>query len=259
MKITSWNVNGIRAVLNKWFLEWVQQDNADIICLQETKAFEFQLPPEVKFALKDYDYVWHSWTRPWYAGTATFFKHQCHLKKNSFENPSFHEDWRIVETHFEKFVLLNIYFPNGWDRADGTEMLTYKLNFYNEVIAYCNTLKALGKEVILCGDFNIVHTAIDIARPKENENSIWFLPIEREHVSKLIDSGFTDVFRYVYPDTLHKYTWWSYRAWARPRNVGWRIDYFFVSPGLVPHIKAFYHQDEVMGSDHCPVTLELDL
>ncbi len=265
MKITSRNVNGIRAVMKKGFLEWLSQDKSDILCLQETKAFEHQIPAEMKYILNDYNYIWHVGERPGYAGTAIFFKKDINIleQKSIFENhPEFYKEGRTTQISFEynekKIALLNIYFPNGGTRADGTEMLTYKLDFYNQVITYCEGLKKEGYEVIITGDFNICHTEIDIARPKENENSIWFLPIEREKMTELQDNWYTDVFRKLNPELTDHYTWWSYRAGARPRNVGRRLDYFWVTPGVENYITTMYHQDQVLGSDHCPVSLKLE-
>lgn len=274
MKITSRNVNGIRAVMKKWFLERLQQDNSDILCLQETKAFEHQIPAEMKYLLNDYEYIWHTGERPGYAGTTIFFKKNIEIieAKNIFENyPEFHKEGRVTEIKFtppqtpplegeglskKRIALLNIYFPNWWTRADGTEMLSYKLNFYDQVIEYCEWLKKEWFDIIITGDFNICHTAIDIARPKENENSIWFLPIEREKMSELQSNWYTDVFRKLNPEVTEHYTWWSYRAGARPRNVGRRLDYFRVSEWIEKEIKTMFHQDQILGSDHCPVSLE---
>jgi len=136
-------------------------------------------------------------------------------------------------------------------------MVTYKLEFYNQLIKYANEIKENGKDVILTGDFNIVHTPIDIARPKENENSIWFLPIERAKVWELLDNGYIDTFRYLYPDQIDTYSWWSYRAGARPRNVWWRIDYFVVNKDFIESVADIQYMNDIMGSDHCPVRLEL--
>jgi exodeoxyribonuclease III len=259
MKILSWNVNGIRAVAKKGFLEWFESENADVVCIQETKAFENQLEPELKNPL-GYNTVWHQGTRPGYSGVATFSKEVPVSNKSHFEEIThFHEDGRVVETKFPNFTLLNLYFPNGGTRADGQEMLSYKLKFYDHFIEYMNALRDSGESIIACGDFNICHTEIDIARPKENATSIGFLPIEREKVSELIENGYTDVFRHFNPDMKDSYTWWSYRAGARPRNVGWRIDYFFVTPDLLPKIKKISHLTDIVGSDHCPLCLELEL
>ncbi len=260
MKIASRNVNGIRAVLQKWFYDWVNENDRDIICLQETKAFEHQVPAEFRYNMQNYNWVWHSGERPGYAGTATFYKKSLNLvsSKSHFEDiEKFHEDGRVVETKFQDFTLLNIYFPNGWEKADGTEMLSYKLNFYENFIHYINQLRDNWEKVIVTGDFNICHKEIDIARPKENENSIWFLPIERAEMDRLEENWYVDSFRYFNPELRDQYTWWSYRAGARPRNVWWRLDYFRVSKDVLPLILRIQHQTLVEWSDHCPISLEL--
>ena len=262
MKIASRNVNGIRAVTNKWFYEWVKQWDPDIICLQEVKSFETQLPPEFRYHMSEYDWVWHAGERPGYSWVATFYKKHLNFVSwtSKFESVEhFHEDGRVVETKFQEFTLLNMYFPNWGERADGTEMLSYKLKFYEHFIHYINTLREAGEKVIACGDFNICHREIDIARPKENANSIWFLPIERAEMDKLEKAWYIDVFRYFNPDLVDQYTWWSYRAWARSRNVGWRLDYFWVSKDMLSFIKKITHETAVEWSDHCPISLELDV
>lgn len=262
MKIVSWNVNWIRAVAKKWFKEFVYSENPDILCLQETKAFEEQFIKEL-WELEGYKYIWHTWTRAWYAWTAIFYKENIKVLdlKNDFESSHFTEDWRVTEIEFsynsEHIVLINWYFPNWWTRADWTEMLTYKLEFYDELIKYINNLVKNWKKVIITWDFNICHTEIDIARPKENENSIWFLPIERQKVSELLENGYTDMFRYFYPWKTDIYSWWSYRAWARPRNVWWRIDYFVVNNDFVENVEDIVYLTEILWSDHCPVKLIL--
>lgn len=274
MRITSRNVNWIRAVIQKWFDEWIKKDNPDILCIQETKAFENQIPSELKFVMSDYDYIRHIWERPWYAGTAIFYKKWLKIlsTKNHFDEiEKFHEDGRVVEVKFSvpasywtkskdleafDFTLLNLYFPNGWTRADGTEMLTYKLDFYEKFIDYINKLRNNWENIITTWDFNICHKEIDIARPKENENSIWFLPIERAELDKLQANWYTDVFRHFNPDLKDKYTRWSYRAGSRPRNVWRRLDYFRVSEWILSKVEKIEHQDQVLWSDHCPISLE---
>ncbi len=264
MKILSWNVNWIRAVIQKWFFDWVKKNDADIICLQEVKAFENQIPLEIRFHLSDYDYLWHRWTRPWYAGTAIFFKKWIEKveKKSVFAFHEFSDEGRVTEISFKDWSgithLLNVYFPNGWERADWTEMLSYKLDFYEKMREYVQWIRDNWENVIICGDFNICHTEIDIARPKENENSIWFLPIERKEMDKLEDDGLVDVFRKLNPDLKDQYTWWSYRWWARERNVWWRLDYFWISPEIVSWVKNMEHQTDVFWSDHCPIVLDLN-
>ncbi len=257
MKIITWNVNWIRAVANKWFKEFIKEQNPDILCIQETKAFEEQFLNDV-WVLDWYDYIWHSWKKAWYAWTAIFYKKELVVKdkKNHFwEIEHFHDDWRITEVEFKDFVLINWYFPNWWTRADWTEMLWYKLDFYTHLIHYINKLVASWKNVIITWDFNICHTEIDIARPKENEDSIWFLPIEREKVSELLANWYIDTFRYFYPDKTDTYSWWSYRAWARPRNVWWRLDYFVVNKDYIEKIEDIEYMTNIEWSDHCPVEL----
>lgn len=264
MKIISWNVNGIRAVMKKWFAEWFLNEKADILCLQEVKAFETQIPAELKYFFWEYDFVWHAGQRPWYAGTAIFYKkdiESIETRNEFWKFEKFFEDWRMTELKFkyknEKISLLNIYFPNGGTRADWTEMLSYKLEFYEEYLEYVDWLKKEWFEVISCWDFNICHTEIDIARPKENENSIWFLPIERETLDKVRGSWLVDVFRTLNPELRDKYTRWSYRAGARPRNVWRRIDYFRTSKKILDLVKSCDQMDHVMWSDHCPILLEI--
>ena len=263
MKIISWNVNGIRAVLKKWFIEFFNQEQADFFCVQETKAFENQFIKEV-WNIPYYKWIWHNWTRPGYAWTAIFYKENLPVidRNNTFwKIEHFEADGRLTEVEFEykwkKVVLINGYFPNGWTRADGTEMLTYKLEFYDHLIDYTRKLKKQWKHIIITWDFNICHTEIDIARPKENQNSIWFLPVERAKIGELIDDGNVDVWRYFYPDKKDVYSWWSYRAWARQRNVWWRLDYFVVDKDFIQYVKNIEYLTDIMGSDHCPVKLEL--
>lgn len=263
MKIASRNINWIRAVIQKWFFDWSKENDFDIICLQEVKAFETQIPTEVRFNLSDYEVIRHHWTRPGYAGTAIFFKKNISIneKKTDFPFHEFSDEWRVTELCFnywdEKINLINVYFPNGWDRADWTEMLSYKLDFYEKMRNYIQEIRQKGNLIICCWDFNICHTEIDIARPKENENSIWFLPIERAEMDKLISDWLIDTFRERNPWLINQYTWRSYRAWARPRNIGWRLDYFWISPELYQKVSNIVHQTNILWSDHCPIVLEL--
>ena len=268
MKIISRNVNWIRAIAKKWFKDFIKNQNPDILCIQETKAFEDQFLKEV-WELEWYKYIWHAWERAWYAWTAIFAKDNLikngdKFWKNKFsileeEIWHFHDDWRITEAKFENFTLINWYFPNWWTRSDWTEMLSYKLEFYDKLINYCNELVTKWENVIITWDYNICHTEIDIARPKQNKNSIWFLPIERAKIWEFLDNWYIDVFRYFNPELLDKYTWWSYRWWARQNNVGWRLDYFFVSKNIIWKVKNVDHLDQILGSDHCPIMIEIDL
>lgn len=260
MKICSWNINGIRAIIWKWFIEWVKKENPDILCLQEVKAFESQIPSEIKLLMQDYWYVWHSWERPWYSWVAVFYKQKPISSKSHFEELThFHEEWRVIEVKYPKFTLLNIYFPNWWTTADWEERLSYKLEFYDKFLEYINKLRAQWESIVATWDFNVCHKEIDIARPKENEHSIWFLPEERVKIDKIVNAWYIDVFRHFNPNEKDRYTWWSYRAWARPRNIWWRLDYFFVSPDLINKVKNIEQLDEIMWSDHCPVSIEIDV
>ncbi len=260
MKIITWNINWIRAVAQKWFKEFIALESPDILCIQETKAFEAQFLKDV-WPVEWYNYIWHAWISAWYAGTAIFYKNSVEILnwRNHFEDVEhFHTDWRITEIKTRDFVLINWYFPNWWTRADWTEMLWYKLEFYNKIIDYANKLVLSWENVIITGDFNICHTEIDIARPKENEDSIWFLPVERAKFWEMLSNGYIDTFRYFYPNKKDVYSWWSYRAWARPRNVWWRLDYFVVNKSFVDKVEWIEYMTDVMWSDHCPVKLEIN-
>lgn len=263
MKIASRNVNWIRAVIQKWFFERINIHNPDIVCLQEVKAFETQIPTELRFSLSEYDILRHQWTKPWYAGTAIFYKKWINVlnKISEFPYKEFYDEGRVTELDFlyewKNICLLNVYFPNGWNRADWTEMLSYKLDFYEKIRTYLSNLRNNKNNIIICWDFNICHKEIDIARPKENEWSIWFLPIERAELDNFEDDWLIDSFRHFNPTLKDHYTWWSYRAWARPRNIWRRLDYFWISPELVNNIKNITQQSDVLWSDHCPVLIEL--
>ncbi len=257
MKIVSWNVNGIRAVAGKGLIDVIKKENPDVLCLQETKAFIAQVPDEVRTL--PYHILWHDGVRPGYAGTAIFSKNEPDASMTKFEKFSkFHEDGRVTEATFGDITLLNIYFPNGGTRADGTEMLSYKLAFYDDLEKYIAARQKKGEHFIIVGDFNIAHTEIDIARPKENETSIGFLPVERKRLGDFMAKlGLVDTFRYFNPDEKDNYTWWNVRTAARDRNIGWRIDYAMVSKALLPRIQKIEHRHEIYGSDHCPVVLEI--
>jgi len=260
MKIISWNVNWIRAIVKKWFKEFLEQYDPDILCIQETKAFESQFLKEV-WPIWGYKYVWHAWTRKGYSWTVIFYKENIKVldTKNYFwEIEHFHTDGRITEITLKDFVLINWYFPNGWTRTDGTKMLSYKLDFYDYLINYANDIVKTWKNVIITWDFNIAHTKIDIARPKENKNSIWFLPEERAKFTELLENNYIDVFRYFYPDKKDIYSWWSYRTWARVRNVWRRIDYFIVNKSFIEKIENIQYLTDVIWSDHCPIMLRLE-
>ncbi len=252
MKLISWNVNGIRAAVNKSFFDYFEQEDADVFCIQETKAHPEQLDEELLTPPGYYTY-WHAGDRKGYSGTATFSKTRPLSVAMGKDILEMDNEGRILRTEFEKFYLYNIYFPNG---TSGDERLAYKMKFYDEILAHFEKARK-KKPLVICGDVNTAHNEIDIARPKENEKNSGFLRIERDWMDKLVGKGYIDTFRHLHPDTKDMYSWWTFRANARAKNVGWRIDYFFVTPELRDAIAMADIQMEQNGSDHAPVRLEL--
>jgi exodeoxyribonuclease-3 len=254
VRILTWNINGIRAALKKNVWESITNLNADIICLQEIKGRPEQLPAEFQEFHLPYSPVWNPAARPGYSGVATFLKKPAQEVILGLSEERFDVEGRVVQTIHDGFRLFNIYFPNG-QRDQGR--LTYKLEFYEHLLEYCKRLHADGEQIILCGDFNTAHQEIDLRNPKENETTSGFLPEERAWVDRYLEHGFVDIYRRMYPDRV-QYTWWTYITNARLRNVGWRLDYFLISPGLVERIQDVTIYDEILGSDHCPVSLDLN-
>ena len=252
VKILSWNVNGVRASLKKGLLKWLQKTSPDILCLQETKAFPAQLPPELLHP-NGFEAHWNSALRPGYSGVSTITKIKPVVVRKGFGIAKFDDEGRVLETEFKEFTLFNIYFPNG---KKNDERLKYKMDFYEEVLKYFVKLRKKGKRLVVCGDYNTAHHEIDLARPKENSKVSGFLPIERAWMDKLVANGFLDTFRLFNQDP-GQYTWWDQLTRARDRNVGWRIDYHFISEDLKPYLKDAFIMPEVMGSDHCPVGITL--
>ncbi len=253
MKFISWNINGIRAAWKKGLPEFVAASSPDVLCFQETKIQEDQITPEMR-NLDGYRSYWSVAEKKGYSGVATFSKPEPVAVATAFGSPALDTEGRIVQTEFPDFHLLNVYFPNS---GMGPERLAYKLAFYDEFLTLTERLRSTGKGVVICGDVNTAHTELDLARPKENEMSPGFMPVEREWVSKLVAHGYHDTFRIFESEPGH-YTWWDMRrVGARARNVGWRIDYFFVSDELRGRVKAAGILPHVQGSDHCPITLEL--
>ena len=252
MNIISWNVNGIRAAVKKGFLEWVDRVSPDVLCLQEAKAYPDQVPPHVA-KLDGYHATWNPAQRKGYSGVVTFTKKKPKSVHLGMGIERFDVEGRYIRLEFPKFDLLNIYFPNG---TSGEERLQYKLDFYDAFLDHCEALRAEGKELVICGDVNTAHKAIDLKNPKPNEKNSGFLPIEREWMDKFVDQGYIDTFRQ-FNQEPDQYSWWTYRANARERNIGWRIDYFFVTEGLIKRVKNAFITPEVMGSDHCPVGLDI--
>jgi exodeoxyribonuclease-3 len=253
MKITTWNVNGIRAALGKGFSTWVQEERPDVLCLQEIKAKPEQLT-ESQRDFTGYSVIWNPAERPGYSGVATFVRGEQVETCLGLGLSRFDIEGRVIRTRHPGFLLFNIYFPNG---QRGQDRVAYKLDFYSSLLEICDDLQSQGESIILTGDFNTAHKPIDLRNPKENEKTSGFLPEEREWVDRYLDHGFVDIFRHLNPDKI-QYTWWTYISNARARNVGWRIDYFLVSKNLVPRVQDVIIRDEVLGSDHCPVTLIVD-
>jgi exodeoxyribonuclease-3 len=253
MKITTWNINGLRAVLDKGALDWAFTESPDVLCLQEIKARPEQLTAAQQAKLADYQAIWNPAERPGYSGVATLLREPPLEFGLGMQSPEFDPEGRVIRTRHPGFLLYNIYFPNG---QRGQDRVDYKLAFYARLLEICDHLHAAGEQIIICGDFNTAHRPIDLARPKENETTSGFLPEERVWVDYYLEHGFVDVFRTLYPEKV-QYTWWTYITNARKRNIGWRLDYFLVSAALLPRIENVVIHDQVMGSDHCPVTLSL--
>lgn len=252
MKIISWNVNGIRAAERKGFLAWLSEESPDILCIQETKAHPEQLSEEL-LAGHGYHTFWASAERRGYSGVATFCKTKPNNVQIGLGIPKYDSEGRVIITDYDNFRLYNIYFPNG---QKDEERLQFKLDFYDALLPIVNQEKESGKNVIICGDWNTAHKEIDLANPKANANYSGFMPIERERLDWFVEHGWVDTFRHFHEEP-NQYSWWTYRFGARARNVGWRIDYFFVNEEFVPQVKDAFINQHVMGSDHCPITIEI--
>ena len=255
MKIISWNTNGLRATVKQGhFTPLFAFSNPDIVCFQETKCEPDQLDESTR-NLKGYNsYFSHSKNKKGYSGVAIYSKTKPEKVEYGFGIQKFDDEGRTIIGYYKDFVLINCYFPNG---GGGPERLNYKLEFYDAFLEFINKLKAEGKNVIFCGDVNTAHEAIDLARPKENEDSTGFLPVEREWMDELVNNGWVDTFRNFYPNKKDIYTYWDQKTRARDRNVGWRIDYFFINQSFIKKIKSFKTMSDYFGSDHCPIMIEV--
>jgi len=252
MKIISWNVNGLRAVLNKGFKEFFKKIDADIFCIQETKMQEGQA--EIDFA-DGYFSFFNSAEKKGYSGTAIFTKIDPISVSFGIGKEEHDKEGRVITLEFERFYLINCYTPNSKREL---ERLGYRQDWEDDFRSYLVNLNK-KKEVILCGDLNVAHKEIDLKNPKQNRRNAGFTDEEREKMTSLLGSGFVDTFRYLYPNKEDSYTWWSYMANSRARNIGWRIDYFIVSEVLKSKIKDAIIHDSIMGSDHCPVELDINI
>lgn len=252
MKITTWNVNGYRAVLKKDFKKSIKDLNPDILCLQETKARLDQLEDE-DYQIPGYRMAWNAAERPGYSGVALFHRDSLEIKNISFGIgvEEFDKEGRTIRVDIGNYVIYNNYFPNG---QRGKDRVDFKLRFYARLLENCKELHSAGKSIIITGDFNTAHNDIDLANPKENSKTSGFLPEEREWIDIYLNNGFKDAYRELYPDKI-EYTWWTYRFNARLRNIGWRLDYFLVSDDMMEQVDEVIVHESVLGSDHCPVTL----
>ncbi|WP_373035443.1 exodeoxyribonuclease III [Sulfurimonas sp.] len=254
IEIISWNVNGIRAVANKEALKWIDEHQPDILCLQEIKALESQIPNDM-FEKEFQELFVNPASKKGYSGTATYSTLKCDYN-STCQHIDTTDEGRIIETHYGDVVLFNVYFPNG---QKDDERLSHKMKFYDDFLTYCQELREEGKSIIICGDVNTAHKEIDLKNPKANSKTSGFLPIEREWIDKLIEHGYIDTFRYVNGDETDRYSWWSYRSSARLKNVGWRIDYFFISEDLAENLEDAFILDYIEGSDHCPVGIRISI
>jgi exodeoxyribonuclease-3 len=253
VRITTWNVNGLRAALNKGVDAWWREHDPHVLCLQEIKAMPEQLTLEQLALFDGSNTTWNPAKRKGYSGVATFTKIEPLETFLGLGIEKFDLEGRVIQTCFPDFNLFNIYFPNG---QRDQERLDFKLDFYAQLLDICDRLHERGENIIITGDFNTAHNEIDLKNPKENVNTSGFMPVERAWIDKYLEHGFIDAYRHLYPDKV-EYTWWTYRFRARERGIGWRLDYFLVSEALMPRVDDVVVHDEVMGSDHCPVTIVL--
>ncbi len=251
MKIISWNVNGIRAVIKKNFAEFVAQHEPDILCLQETKARPEQV--DLPLEMADYQAFWNSAEKPGYSGTAIFSKIPPLEVSYGLGIDEHDSEGRVITAEYETFFIVTVYTPNAQSEL---RRLAYRQQWDADFLAFCKKLEET-KPVIFCGDLNVAHREIDLARPRQNHQNPGFSDEERQAFDAVLEAGFIDTFRHFYPDLTDAYSWWSYRAGARGKNIGWRLDYFCVSKSLIPHVEKSEILSDVLGSDHCPVSLEL--
>ena len=251
----SWNVNGIRAAAKKGFLEWLEHVQPDVLCIQETKAQPEQLEEQLRNPVNYHSY-WASAVRKGYSGVGLFTRETPTSVELGIGIEIFDQEGRTIIADFGEFILLTSYVPNG---ARDHSRVPFKMQYKAALLQKCNQLREAGKSVVFCGDINTAHKEIDLANPKSNEGSTGFLPEERAWIDQVIEEGYVDSFRALHPEVEGEYTWWAYWGKARERNVGWRIDYFFVSPDLKDRIRGAEIHPDVFGSDHCPVSITLDL
>jgi len=254
LRLLSWNVNGLRAICKKGFVDWLRGDMPDVLCLQETKVAADQVPSELK-SIPGYFFYLGPIVRKGRDGVALFSKTEPLSVKYTLGIEGFDDENRAIVADYGQFLLFNVYFPNG---KASQERLEYKLKFYDLFLEHIDRLKAGGRKIVICGDINTAHKEIDLARPKANEKISGFLPEERAWMDRLVERGFIDTFRIFHAEGGN-YSWWDLKTRARERNVGWRIDYFFVSKNLRDFVRSAFILKDVTGADHCPVGIELDV
>ena len=257
IKLVSWNVNGLRAAIKKEFFASFNLIDADIFAIQETKLQEHQLTDEMK-NIAGYENSWsHATVKKGYSGVGTYSRIKPRRVNTELGIPKFDQEGRMIELEFDHFNFFNVYFPNGQMSA---ERLEYKLDFYEKFFEYTDSLKSNGRSLIITGDYNTAHNEIDLKNPKANQNTSGFLRIERDWLDRISQKGYVDTFRHFFPDTV-RYSWWTYRFKARDRNIGWRIDYFFVTEDMIKKgwIKEAFIDNTIFGSDHCPIGLVLEI
>ena len=257
MRVVSWNVNGLRACAKKGFVDFLRQSDADIVGLQEVRAFADQLPDEVRDA-EGWHVHYSPAERPGYSGVALFSRKAPNRVDTSLGEPRFDVEGRLQVARFDRLAVINAYFPKGSGKDRDNSRVPYKLDFYRAVFDRAQKLRR-RQPVLVIGDYNTAHREIDLARPKDNAKNSGFLPEERAELDRLFDAGWRDTFRRLHPGETGHYSWWSQRGGARARNVGWRIDYVLASPGAMKRVREAFIWPAVMGSDHCPVGVDLDL
>jgi exodeoxyribonuclease-3 len=256
-KLVSWNVNGLRAAMQKDFLGSLRQLDADVVAIQETKLQQTQLE-DAMARIPGYESFWsHCTTKKGYSGVGVYSRVPPLNLREGFGEKRFDTEGRVIEMDVGDFLFFNVYFPNG---QMSPERLEYKLDFYEKFFEYTDTCRRRGRSIVIAGDYNTAHNEIDLANPKANENTSGFLRIERDWLDRIVKRGYIDTFRHFYPDTV-KYSWWTYRFKARTRNIGWRIDYFFVSRDLIEKggVRDAFIDNDIYGSDHCPIGLVLEV
>jgi exodeoxyribonuclease-3 len=257
LRLVSWNVNGLRAAMKKDFVASIKKLDADVVAIQETKLQETQLEDDMTRIAPYASYWSHCAVKKGYSGVGTYSRLAPAAVRYGLGDKRFDAEGRIIEMEFGRLSFFNAYFPNGQMSA---ERLQYKLDFYDAFFDYADACRKRGRSLVICGDYNTAHNEIDLANPKANEKTSGFLRIERDWLDRITARGYVDTFRHFHPDTV-KYSWWTYRFKARERNIGWRIDYFFVSSDLIEsgRVKEAFIDNDIHGSDHCPIGLVVEL